>query len=144
MNELPDYFNGVIEILTTYIENRTEHFTMALEGGDYVEGLYVQALQEHDNVLLIEAASNEFLLPPLSEMANQKMIFMGWRFYPESYLPNYTQFIDQSKVSPREIAVIMVRALHFAYGVDDTYALEINPKLEAARELIDRLGMANG
>ena len=143
MNELPDYFDGAIAILTKYIEERTDHFTMAFEGGDYIEGLYVQALQEHDNVLLIEAASNEFLKPPLSELANQKMIFMGWRFYPESYLPNYTQFIDQSKVSPREIAEIMVRALHFAYGVDDTYALEIKPILEAARPIFDAIGAIN-
>ncbi|MEI7541518.1 MAG: hypothetical protein WCJ89_08585 [Actinomycetes bacterium] len=143
MNELPDYFDGVIKILTTYIENRTDHFTMNFDGGHYIQGPYVQALQEHDNVLLIEASSNQFLNPPLSEMANQKMIFMGWRFYPESYLPNYTQFIDQSKVSPREIAEIMVRAIHFACGVDDTFALEINPKIEAARHIFDRIGAIN-
>jgi hypothetical protein len=72
------------------------------------------------------------------------MLFMGWRFYPERYLPNYAQFIDQSQVSPREIAITMAQALHFAYGVDDTYSFEIAPHLDAAKSLIERLGIANG
>jgi hypothetical protein len=72
------------------------------------------------------------------------MLFMGWRFYPERYLPNYAQFIDQSKVSPREIAIKMAQALHFAYGVDDTYSFEIAPHLDAAKSLIERLGISYG
>ena len=144
MQELPDYFDGIIEILTTYIEHKTDHFTLQTYGGDYINGPYVQALQEHDNVLLIEAISNEFLEPPLEEAGQQAMLFMGWRFYPERYLPNYAQFIDQSKVSPREIAVKMAQALHFAYGVDDTYSFEIAPHLDAAKSLIERLGISYG
>ena len=144
MHELPDYFDGIIEILTTYIEHKTDHFTLQTYGGDYINGPYVQALQEHDNILLIEAISNEFLEPPLEEPGQQTMLFMGWRFYPERYLPNYAQFIDQSKVSPREIAIKMAQALHFAYGVDDTYSFEIAPHLDAAKTLIERLGIANG
>jgi hypothetical protein len=104
----------------------------------------VQALQEHDNVLLIEAISNEFLEPPLEEPGQQAMLFMGWRFYPERYLPNYAQFIDQSQLSPREIAIKMAQALHFAYGVDDTYSFEIAPHLDAAKSLIERLGISYG
>ena len=144
MQELPNYFDGLIEILTTYIEHKTDHFTLQTYGGDYINGPYVQALQEHDNVLLIEAISNEFLEPPLEESGQQTMLFMGWRFYPERYLPNYAQFIDQSKVSPREIAIKMAQALHFAYGVDDTYSFEIAPHLDAAKTLIERLGIAHG
>ena len=144
MQELPDYFDGIIEILTTYIEHKTDHFTLQTYGGDYINGPYVQALQEHDNVLLIEAISNEFLDPPLEEPGQQTMLFMGWRFYPERYLPNYAQFIDQSKVSPREIAMKMAQALHFAYGVDDTYSFEIAPHLDAAKSLIERLGISYG
>ena len=104
----------------------------------------MQALQEHDNVLLIEAVSNEFLKPPLETPGQETMLFMGWRFYPERYLPNYAQFIDQSKVSAREIAIKMAQALHFAYGVDDTYSFEIAPHLDAAKTLIEKLGIANG
>jgi hypothetical protein len=104
----------------------------------------VQALQEHNNILLIEATSNEFLKPPLKEPGQQAMLFMGWRFYPERYLPNYAQFIDQSKVSPREIAIKMAQALHFAYGVDETYSFEIAPHLDAAKTLIEGLGIAHG
>ena len=52
MQELPDYFDGIIEILTTYIEHKTDHFTLQTYGGDYINGPYVQALQEHDNILL--------------------------------------------------------------------------------------------
>ena len=143
MQELPDYFDGIIEILTTYIEHKTDHFTLQTYGGDYIHGPYVQALQEHDNILLIEAISNEFLEPPLEEPGQQAMLFMGWRFYPERYLPNYAQFIDQSQLSPREIAIKMVQALHFGYGVDDTYTFEIAPHLDAAKTLIHRLQIAH-
>jgi hypothetical protein len=69
---------------------------------------------------------------------------LGWRFFPEKYLPNYAQFINQSKQSPREIAEIMVKALHFAYGIDETYTFEIAPHIDAVRDLIKELGIANG
>ena len=144
MQDLPDYFDGLVQVLETYIAHKADHFTLQTYGGDYVNGPYVQALQEHDNVLLIEAISNEFLVPPLEEPGKQAMLFMGWRFYPERYLPNYAQFIDQSRVSPREIAIKMAQALHFAYGVDDTYSFEIAPHLDAAKTLIERLGIAHG
>ncbi len=84
VQELPDYFDGIIEILTTYIEQKTDHFTLQTYGGDYINGPYVQALQENDNVLLIEAISNEFLVPELSEHGQQAMVFMGWRFFPSA------------------------------------------------------------
>ncbi len=138
VQELPDYFDGIIEILTSYIEQRVDHFTLQTYGGDYINGPYVQALQEHDNILLIEAISNEFLVPKLSEHGQQTMVFMGWRFFPERYLPNYAQFIDQSRLSPREIAIKMAQALHFAYGVDDTYTFEIAPPLAKTKSAIER------
>ena len=144
MKELPDYFDDLVQVLETYIEHKADHFTLQTYGGDYINGPYVQALQEHDNVILIEAISNEFLKPPLGESGQQTMLFLGWRFYPEHYLPNYAQFIDQSKVSSREIAINLVQALHFAYGVDDTYSFEIATQLDAAKSLIERLGIANG
>lgn len=143
VQELPDYFDGIIEILTTYIEQKTDHFTLQTYGGDYINGPYVQALQENDNVLLIEAISNEFLVPELSEHGQQAMVFMGWRFFPERYLPNYAQFIDQSQLSPREIAIKMAQALHFAYGVDDTYTYEIAPPLAKNQSAIERSGTLN-
>jgi hypothetical protein len=31
----------------------------------------------------------------------------------------------------------MVKALHFAYGVDETYAFEIGPKLDAVKSLLE-------
>lgn len=140
MKELPEYFDDLISILTTYLEHRVDHFTLQTEGGDYVVGPYVQALQEHDNILLIEATSNRYLDPPLSESGQEVLSFLGWRFYPERYLPNYAQFIDQSQISPAEIALMMARALHFGYGVDDTYSFEIAPHLDAAKTLIEKLG----
>ena len=140
MKELPEYFDDLISILTTYLEHRVDHFTLQTEGGEYVVGPYVQALQEHDNILLIEATSNRYLDPPLSESGQEVLSFLGWRFYPERYLPNYAQFIDQSQISPAEIALMMARALHFGYGVDDTYSFEIAPHLDAAKTLIEKLG----
>jgi hypothetical protein len=71
------------------------------------------------------------------------MLFLGWRFFPEKYLPNYAQFIDQSQLSPREIAIKMAQALYFAYGVDDSYSFQIAPHLDAAKTLIERLGIAH-
>ena len=61
MNEIPTNLNPLVEVLTTYIEHRVDHFTLQTYGGNYTDGPYVQALQEHDNVLLIEASSNEYL-----------------------------------------------------------------------------------
>ena len=144
MRELPSELEDLVTVIATYIEHKVDHFTLQTYGGKYIDGPYVQALQEHDNVLLIEASSNEFLDPQLDESGQQTMLFLGWRFYPEKYLPNYAQFIDQSKQSPREIAEIMVKALHFAYGVDETYAFEIAPQIDAAWDLIKELGIANG
>ena len=144
MRELPKELEDLVTVIATYIEHKVDHFTLQTYGGGYTDGPNVQALQEHDNVLLIEASSNEFLDPQLDEPGQQTMLFLGWRFYPEKYLPNYAQFIEQSKSSPREIAEIMVKALHFAYGVDETYSFEIAPQIDAVRELIKELGMANG
>ena len=144
MRELPTELEDLVTVIATYIEHKVDHFTLQTYGGGYIDGPYVQALQEHDNFLLIEASSNEFLDPQLEEPGQQTMLFLGWRFYPEKYLPNYAQFIDQSKQSPREIAEIMVKALHFAYGVDETYAFEVAPQTDAAWDLIKELGIANG
>ena len=142
MREIPTELEDLVTVLATYIEHKVDHFTLQTYGGGYIDGPYVQALQEHDNILLIEASSNEFLDPQLDEPGQQTMLFLGWRFYPEKYLPNYAQFIDQSKVSAREIALTMARALHFAYGVDDTYSFQIAPRLDAAKTLITRLGIS--
>lgn len=144
MRELPSALEALVKVIATYIEHRVDHFTVQTYGGAYIDGPYVQALQEHDNILLIEASSNEFLNPKLDEPSQQTMLFLGWRFFPEKYLPNYAQFIDQSKSSPREIAEIMVKSLHFAYGVEETYSFEIGPKLDVAGDLMSELGIVNG
>lgn len=144
MRELPSELEALVKVIATYIEHRVDHFTLQTYGGAYIDGPYVQALQEHDNILLIEASSNDFLNPKLDKSSQQTMLFLGWRFFPEKYLPNYAQFIDQSKSSPREIAEIMVKSLHFAYGVEETYGFEIGPKLDAAGDLMSELGIVNG
>ena len=136
MKDLPNQLNDLVKVIAAYIAHKVDHFTLQTYGRDYEDGPYVQALQENDNVLLIEATGEDFLEPGLSEEGKQTMLFLGWRYYPEKYLPNYAQFIDQSLHSPGEIAEIMVRALHFAYGVDETYTFEIGPKLEAVAQLI--------
>jgi len=135
VKEFPDYYGPIIDLLKSYMDQRPNHFTFQAEGGHYEVAPYVQALQEHDNMLLIEAVSNQFLKPDISPEGHSALIFMGWRFYPESYLPNYAQFIDQSKVSSEEIALKMARALYFGYGVDDSFSFEIAPNLEVAHTL---------
>ena len=143
MKQLPSYFEPLIDLLTEYVEKRVDHFTLQTYIDGAFEGPYVQALQEHENILLIEAVSNEYLLPPLEEAGHQTLLFMGWRFYPESYLPNYTQFINQSQVSPREIAMKLANALHFAYGVDQSYSFEIGPTLDGLESRYQQLGVVN-
>ena len=100
MNEIPDYLNPVIKVLAMYIEQKVDYFTMQFAGGNYEFGPYVQALHEHENILLIEAIGNEYLEPSLSEANQQIMLFLGWRFNAASYSPNYSQFIDLTKQSP--------------------------------------------
>jgi hypothetical protein len=143
MKQLPSYFEPLIDLLTEYVEKRVDHFTLQTYIDGAFEGPYVQALQEHENILLIEAVSNEYLLPPLEEAGHQTLLFMGWRFYPESYLPNYTQFINLSQVSPREIAMKLANALHFAYGVDQSYSFEIGPTLDGLKCHYQQLGAIN-
>jgi hypothetical protein len=144
MKHLPDYLNPVIKVLAMYIEQKVDFFTMQFSGGNYVFGPYVQALHEHGNILLIEAIGNEYLEPPLLEANQQIMLFLGWRFNAASYSPNYSQFIDLSKQSPVEIAIIMVKALYFAYGVDESYEFEIKPVLESACLFIENLNQTEG
>jgi hypothetical protein len=71
VQKIPDYLNPLVSILSTYIEHKVDHFTLQTYGGQYVDGPYVQALQEHDNVLLIESVSNEYLNPQLDEAGQQ-------------------------------------------------------------------------
>lgn len=143
MKQLPSYFEPLVELLTEYVEKRVNHFTLQTYIDGAFEGPYVQALQEHENILLIEAISNEYLQPPLEEAGHQALLFMGWRFYPENYLPNYTQFIDQTITTPRAIAMKLVQALHFAYGVDQNYSFEIGPTLDGLKSHYQQLGVIN-
>lgn len=143
MKQVPSYFDSLINLLTEYIEKRVDYFTLQTYiEGTYV-GPYVQALQEHENILLIEAVSNKYLTPPLDQAGHQTLLFMGWRFFPESYLPNYTQFIDQAITSPEATALKLVQALHFAYGVDDRDMYEIGPMIEGHTVRYQRIGVVN-
>jgi len=143
-SSLPDYFKEVINLLASYIEHKVDYFTMQFSGGHYKFGPYVQALHEHENILLIEAIGNEYLDPPLPRANQQIMLFLGWRFNAASYSPNYSQFMDLARQTPGEIAEIMVKALYFGYGVDDSYEFEIKPVLEVARQLVQNPSHSNG
>ena len=144
MKPMPNYMNILVEILTMYIERKVDHFTLQTYGGNYINGPYVQGLQEHDNMLLIEVTSNKFLEPQLSIEAQHKLRFLGWNLYVPDYLPNYTRLINQQEKSPRQIAEIMVKPLHFVYGVDHTFSFEIAPQMYDANVLIKELGLING
>lgn len=127
--------------MTTYIDKREDHWTLQASGGHYTVTPYVQALQEHDNMLLIEAVSNMFLEPPLSPEKEEAMLFLGWRFFPEDYLPNHSQILDQAKYSPREIAELLAKTLHFIYGVDQSFEFEIAPIRTDAALLLKNEGV---
>ena len=141
MQTMPKYMNILVDLLTMYIERRVDHFTLQTYGGKYINGPYVQALQEHDNMLLIEVASNKFLEPQLSIEAQHKLGFLGWNLYVPDYLPNYARLINQQEKSPSQIAEIMVKPLYFAYGVDHTFSFEIAPMMNEAITLIQSKGL---
>lgn len=144
MIAIPSNLNPLVELVALYLERKVDHFTLQCNGGNYTHGPYAQALQEHDNMVLIEVTSNKFLEPALSKESQQKLQFLGWNLYVPDYMPNYARLINQQEKSPMEIAEIMVKALHFVYGVDTTYEFEIGPKLQEAKELMDRLGFERG
>jgi hypothetical protein len=144
MQTMPKYMNILVDLLTMYIERRVDHFTLQTYGGKYINGPYVQALQEHDNMLLIEVASNKFLEPQLSIEAQHKLRFLGWNLYVPDYLPNYARLINQREKSPRQIAEIMVKPLYLVYGVDHTFSFEIAPQIYDAKVFIEELGLING
>ncbi len=127
MSELPVFWETIIVVMTKYIEERQDPWTLQTTGGNYDFAPYVQALQEHDNMLLLEATSSKFLEPPLTPEQHEIMLFLGWRHFPEEFYPNYSQILDQSKYRPREIAELLAKTLHFAYGVDDLFSFEIAP-----------------
>lgn len=140
MNELPESFDTLKDVLAIYIDNRVDHWTLQTYGEKYAFAPYVQALQEHDNMLLVEVTGNEFLRPPLEKDQQEAMVFLGWRFYPEKYLPNYAQFLDQAKHSPREIAELLLKTLHFIYGVNREFTFEIAPTRADAVALLTERG----
>lgn len=135
-SELPGYWDSVIEVLATYIDQREDHWTLQTTGGAYDFAPYVQGLVEHDNMLLVEATSSKFLEPPLTIEKHEVMLFLGWRQLSEDFYPNYSQILDQSKVQSREIAELLAKTLHFAYGVDDSFALAIFPYRSDAELLV--------
>ena len=136
MNQLPDFFEPIVDLMTGYIEAREDHWTLQTQGGHYINGPYVQALLEHDNMILIAAVSNKFLRPELPEAGHTALLFMGWRFFPGEHYPKYAQMLNLGTHSAREIALKMAQALHFAYGVDENYAFVIAPQNEVSRKLV--------
>lgn len=130
MKDLPEYFDHMTGLLASYIENRVDHWTLQTYGPAYNFGPYVQGLLEIDNMILIEATSNQFLDPPLPNGGHETLLFMGWRFFPGEHYPNYAQMINLAAVPAEEIAKRMVNALHFAYGVDDTFSYKMSPWVE--------------
>ena len=143
MKSMPKYMYALVDLLTMYIERKVDHFTLQTYGGNYINGPYVQGLQEHDNMLLIEVTSNKFLEPQLSIEAQHKLRFLGWNLFVPDYLPNYARLINQQEKSPRQIAEIMVKPLHFVYGVDHTFGFEIGPHIEDAALLLKKVGVTN-
>jgi hypothetical protein len=127
INELPPFWDTVIAVMAKYIEDRQDPWTLQTTGGNYDFAPYVQALQEHDNMLLLEATSSKYLEPPLTQEQHEVMLFLGWRHFPEEMYPNYSQILDQSIFTPNEIAKLLAKTLHFAYGVDNSFNFEIAP-----------------
>jgi hypothetical protein len=130
--ELPTYWNHLSDLLVEYLDRKVDFFTLQTYGRGYEFGPYVQVLHENENQILLEATSNSFLVPHLSKEGHQKLVFMGWRLFPEHYLPNYTQFLDLGSTSSREIAEKLLSALYFAYGVDSSFGFNLAPHPDEA------------
>lgn len=121
IEQLPEFWKPVIQVMTDLLDQGVDPWFLQTEGDPYLEGPYVQALKEHGNMILLEATSSLYLVPPLNQAQHETMLFLGWRHFPEEMYPNYSQILDRSLISSKAIAELLAKTLHFAYGVTETF-----------------------
>ena len=91
-------------------------------------GPYVQTLQEEGGALTLEAASNDFLDPPIGPDAINTLLELGWTAPTgEDGLPNFRFFLDASDVNPRAVADFLIRTLRDAYMITPSDNFEFAP-----------------
>ena len=91
-------------------------------------GPYVQTLQEDEGALHLEAASNEFLDPPVGPDAINSLRAMGWIDPdPEDGILNHHIFLEPDEVSPGTVARFLVKTLRDCYLVTPTDTFEFAP-----------------
>lgn len=126
---LEPVWDPLVKTLAAMITLSSEYVVLQVETPyDGHCGPYVQTLQEEDGALTLEAASNEFLDPPLGPDALNTLIELGWSAPgDEEGLPNFSMFLNAEQVDPGSVARFLVLTLRDAYLVSPHDSFEFAP-----------------
>lgn len=88
--------------------------------------VYVQLCREDNGALTLEAESNTYLEPPLSQDAINTLKELGWEEPHDETLPNFTKFLEREEAAPGPVAQILVDTLRLVYLTkpNDLYCFE--------------------
>ena len=129
VNGLEPEWEPLVEALAAMITLSSEYVVLQVyTQHDNQCGPYVQTLQEEEGALHLEAASNEFLDPPMGPDAIKSLQAMGWNDPdPEDEIPNHHIFLEPDEVSPGTVARFLVKTLRDCYLVTPTDTFELAP-----------------
>jgi hypothetical protein len=122
-------WNALVEAFAAMITLSSEYVVLQVyTRHDNQCGPYVQTLQEEDGALHLEAASNQFLDPPIGPDAVNSLRAMGWIDPdPEDGIPNHHIFLEPDDVSPGTVARFLVRTLRDCFLVTPRDSFEFAP-----------------
>jgi hypothetical protein len=128
-DDLVSEWDPLIEALAAMITLSSEFVVLQVyTRHNNQRGPYVQTLQEESGALHLEAASNQFLDPPIGPDAINTMRTMGWNDPdPEDGIPNHHILLEQDEVSPGTVARFLARTLRDCYLVTPTDTFEFAP-----------------
>ena len=128
-DDLEHEWDPLIEVLAAMITLASEYVVLQVyTPHDNECGPYVQILQEEDGALHLEAASNQFLDPPIGPDAINTLREMGWdEPGGEHGIPNFKIFLGPDEVSPGAVARFLVTTLRDAYLVTLSDSFELAP-----------------
>ena len=128
IDSLDPVWDPLIRTIAAMVTLASEFVVVQVHGDDGPHGgPYVQTLLEDDGYTTLEAASNSFLDVALSEDAIEHLMDMGWQCpEPDSGLPNFFCLVGPD-LTPKEIAVFLVKTLTEVYGVSPRDEFEFAP-----------------
>jgi hypothetical protein len=107
-------------------------------------GPYVQTLIEDDGTMTLEAASNNFLSPPIGLDSINTLKELGWEEPSEHRLPNFSIFLEAVDVHPGDVSSFLVLTLRDAYLVSLTDQFECAPLQLFVEVVQGEFGMSPG